>query len=114
MEQREDKNWVGREWYYTVAREDIKAKMEDLGCSCEILNPSGGCCLGDTGKAIKEMKTELGIWKIYLTMFKTGFNAMWLTSGNWKHKWIEDLWYAEISMYFLSLSARRVTFCKLP
>jgi len=45
----------------TVALEDIKAKMEDPGCSCEILNPSGGCCLGDTGKAIKEMKTELGL-----------------------------------------------------
>jgi hypothetical protein len=45
----------------TVALEDIKAKMEDPGCSCEILNPSGGCCLGDTGKAIKEVKRELGL-----------------------------------------------------
>ena len=43
----------------TVALEDIKEKMEDPGCSCEILNPSGGCCLGDTGKAIKEIKKEL-------------------------------------------------------
>lgn len=39
----------------TTALEDIKAKMEDPGCSCEILNPSGGCCLGDVGKAIKEL-----------------------------------------------------------
>ena len=45
----------------TVALEDIKAKMENPGCSCEILNPSGGCCLGDTGKAIKELKKELGL-----------------------------------------------------
>ena len=45
----------------TVALADIKAKMEDPGCSCEILNPSGGCCLGDTGKAIKEIKKELGL-----------------------------------------------------
>ena len=43
----------------TNALEDIKAKMEDPGCSCEILNPSGGCCLGDTGKVIKEIKKEL-------------------------------------------------------
>ena len=38
----------------TNALNDIKAKMEDPGCSCEILNPSGGCCLGDVGKVIKE------------------------------------------------------------
>jgi len=43
----------------TTALEDIKAKMENLGCSCEILNPSGGCCLGDVGKAIKEIKKTL-------------------------------------------------------
>ena len=40
----------------TKALEDIKAKMENPGCSCEILNPSGGCCLGDVGKAIKEIQ----------------------------------------------------------
>lgn len=45
----------------TVALDDIKAKMENPGCSCEILNPSGGCCLGDVGKAIKEIKTELNV-----------------------------------------------------
>ena len=44
----------------THALEDIKAKMEDPGCSCEILNPSGGCCLGDNTKIIKEIKEELG------------------------------------------------------
>ena len=46
---------------HTVALEDIKAKMENPGCSCEILNPSGGCCLGDTGQAIKEIKKKLGL-----------------------------------------------------
>ena len=40
----------------TKALEDIKGKMENPGCSCEILNPSGGCCLGDVGKAIKEIQ----------------------------------------------------------
>jgi len=43
----------------TTALEDIKAKMENPGCSCEVLNPSGGCCLGDTTKAIKEIKIAL-------------------------------------------------------
>jgi len=45
----------------TVALEDIKTKMENSGCACEVLNPSGGCCLGDTTKAIKEIKKDLGI-----------------------------------------------------
>jgi hypothetical protein len=43
----------------TNALDDIKAKMENPGCSCEILNPSGGCCLGDVAKVIKEMKETL-------------------------------------------------------
>ena len=45
----------------TRALEDIKAKMKDPGCSCETLNPSGGCCLADNAKAIKELKGELGL-----------------------------------------------------
>ena len=45
----------------TKAIEEIKAKMKKLGCSCEILNPSGGCCLGDNTLAIKEVKKELGL-----------------------------------------------------
>ena len=43
----------------TTALEDIKAKMENPGCSCEVLNPSGGCCLGDVGKAIKALEFHL-------------------------------------------------------
>ena len=38
------------------ALEDIKNKMDTIGCSCETMNPSGGCCLGDVGKVIKELK----------------------------------------------------------
>jgi len=45
----------------TTALEDIKAKMENPGCSCEVLNPSGGCCLADISKAIKELKNLLSI-----------------------------------------------------
>jgi len=41
------------------ALEDIKAKMENPGCSCEVLNPSGGCCLGDVGKAIKALEQQM-------------------------------------------------------
>ncbi|MBA1438466.1 MAG: hypothetical protein FAF05_05715 [Epsilonproteobacteria bacterium] len=44
----------------TSALEEIKAKMENLGCSCEVLNPSGGCCLGDVAKAIKELQQTNG------------------------------------------------------
>jgi len=40
------------------ALEDIKQKMDTIGCQCEILNPSGGCCLRDVSKAIKEIKIE--------------------------------------------------------
>jgi len=40
----------------SYALEDIKAKMQDPGCSCEILNPSGACCLGDVNKVIKAIK----------------------------------------------------------
>ena len=42
----------------TQALGDIKAKMKDPGCSCEVLNPSGGCCLADISKAIKELQEE--------------------------------------------------------
>ena len=41
----------------TTALEDIKAKMKDPGCACEVLNPSGGCCLGDVAKAIREIQS---------------------------------------------------------
>ncbi len=40
----------------TKALADIKAKMKDPGCSCEVFNPSGGCCLADVTKGIKELQ----------------------------------------------------------
>jgi len=43
----------------STALEDIKAKMEDPGCSCEILNPSGQCCLGDVSRVVKELSILL-------------------------------------------------------
>ena len=39
----------------TKALHDIKTKMKTIGCNCEMLNPSGRCCLGDVSKAIKEL-----------------------------------------------------------
>jgi hypothetical protein len=41
----------------STALEDIKEKMDSIGCSCEILNPSGGCCLGDVRKLIVDIKS---------------------------------------------------------
>jgi len=42
----------------TTALEDIKNKMNTIGCSCEILNPSGGCCLSDVSKVIKGIEIK--------------------------------------------------------
>ncbi len=42
----------------TIALEDIKIKMKNPGCACEVMNPSGSCCIGDITKAIKEIKSE--------------------------------------------------------
>jgi len=44
----------------TTALKDIKNKMNDLGCNCKVLNPSGKCCLGDVTHAIKVLEEELG------------------------------------------------------
>ena len=44
-----------RRYGKTRALDDIKEKMKDTGCSCEIKNPSGSCCLGDIKKAIKNL-----------------------------------------------------------
>jgi len=37
---------------------DIKSKMKDPGCFCEIANPSGKCCLPDIKKFIKAEKSK--------------------------------------------------------
>lgn len=41
------------------ALEDIRRKMKDPGCSCEVTNPSGSCCLGSVAKGIETAKAEL-------------------------------------------------------
>lgn len=39
--------------------EDIRAKMKDPGCRCEVTNPSGFCCLGSVAKGIETAQAEL-------------------------------------------------------
>lgn len=41
------------------ALEDIRAKMKDPGCRCEVTNPSGACCLGSVAKGLETAKAEL-------------------------------------------------------
>ncbi len=43
------------------APDDIRAKMKDPGCRCEVENPSGSCCLGNVAKGIKAAQDELGV-----------------------------------------------------
>ncbi len=42
----------------STALDDIKHHMNTEGCSCEIKNPSGNCCMADVGKVVKEMINE--------------------------------------------------------
>lgn len=41
------------------ALDDIRQKMKDPGCACEVTNPSGSCCLGTVGRGIETAKAEL-------------------------------------------------------
>lgn len=41
------------------AVDDIRRKMKDPGCRCEVTNPSGSCCLGSVAKGIETAKQEL-------------------------------------------------------
>jgi hypothetical protein len=38
---------------------DIRQKMNDPGCTCEVTNPSGACCLGAIGSGIGTARAEL-------------------------------------------------------
>ena len=40
------------------ALEDVRQKMKDPGCACEVKNPSGSCCLGAVGGGIETAKAE--------------------------------------------------------
>jgi copper chaperone CopZ len=42
------------------ALDDIRQKMKNPGCACEVTNPSGSCCLGAVGRGIETAKAELG------------------------------------------------------
>jgi len=41
------------------AIKDIKHNMDTIGCSCEVKNPSGKCCMGDVTKVVKEIEKEI-------------------------------------------------------
>jgi copper chaperone CopZ len=41
------------------ALEDIRKKMKDPGCACEVTNPSGSCCLGPVGRGMETARAEL-------------------------------------------------------
>jgi copper chaperone CopZ len=41
------------------ALQDIRKKLKDAGCACEVTNPSGTCCLGTVTKGIETAKSEL-------------------------------------------------------
>jgi copper chaperone CopZ len=43
----------------SVALQDIRKKLKDPGCACEVKNPSGTCCLGTVAKGIETAKVEL-------------------------------------------------------
>lgn len=43
----------------STALEDIRQKMKEPGCTCEVTNPSGSCCLGAVSKGIETAKAEL-------------------------------------------------------
>jgi hypothetical protein len=40
------------------ALQDIRRKMKDPGCSCEVTNPSGACCLGSVATGIEIARQE--------------------------------------------------------
>jgi copper chaperone CopZ len=39
--------------------EDIRQKMKGQGCSCEVTNPSGSCCLGSVARGVETARSEL-------------------------------------------------------
>lgn len=45
----------------STAVESISAKVKAGECSCELMNPSGKCCLGEVSKSAKKSRVELGL-----------------------------------------------------
>jgi len=44
----------------TVAQ-DIRARMKESGCSCEVKNPQGRCCLDTVGRCVDEAVSLFGV-----------------------------------------------------
>ncbi|GIW94847.1 MAG: hypothetical protein KatS3mg110_2888 [Pirellulaceae bacterium] len=53
---------------HSEALEEIRAKMKDPGCRCEMVNPSGSCCLGSVAKGIRIAQEELEMQRSPLDM----------------------------------------------
>jgi hypothetical protein len=43
----------------TTVLQDIKERMKDPGCFCEVSNPQGSCCLGNASFWAKEAKARV-------------------------------------------------------
>lgn len=56
---------------HSDALEDIRAKMKDPGCRCEVTNPSGACCLGSVAKGITIAQEELNMTESNVPMKTT-------------------------------------------
>ncbi len=41
--------------------DEITAEVKAWNCACEVRNPSGKCCLGEIGRAIRSLERELGV-----------------------------------------------------
>lgn len=41
---------------YSTIEKEVRQKVKDKLCSCEVTNPSGRCCLGDIRKTYKNLK----------------------------------------------------------
>jgi copper chaperone CopZ len=44
---------------HSNALEDIRQRMQAPGCACEVMNPSGSCCLGSVSRGIETAEAEL-------------------------------------------------------
>ncbi|MFQ6616743.1 MAG: hypothetical protein ACE5HZ_08295 [Fidelibacterota bacterium] len=45
----------------STVEEEIREKVDGGGCSCEVTNPSGRCCLGDVRKVYLPLKKKTAV-----------------------------------------------------
>ncbi|MCH7732286.1 MAG: hypothetical protein IIB44_07185 [Candidatus Marinimicrobia bacterium] len=50
-----------KEHGYSTIEKEVRQKVNDKLCSCEVTNPSGRCCLGDIRKTFLPIKEEVVI-----------------------------------------------------